>query len=182
MALEFLTQHPAPSIVLIVCAIVLMLLAFLRREDTMIADKVFLIIAFFFGILALVVVGLTFLNGGYGTAFLVIFLITGFVLVLKPLENLTWSLILALAVAGLVVYLLYKFLPGPILSWLVPWGLVIIFFVIFLVVFFPLRALEFVLDFLAKIIGWRPIAFIVSILAFIESVLSFFGSSIGNIL
>jgi hypothetical protein len=39
-----------------------------------------------------------------------------------------------------------------------------------------------VLDFLAKIIGWRPIAFIVSILAFIEGTLSFFGSSIGDVL
>ncbi|UCD92989.1 MAG: hypothetical protein JSV43_03500 [Methanobacteriota archaeon] len=182
MALEFLTQHPVPSVILIVCAIALMLLALLRREDTMIADKVFLIIAFVFGIVALVVTGLTFLNGGYRTAFLVVFAITGFVLFLKPLENITWSLILALAIAGLVVYLLYKFLPEPILSWLVPWGLIIIFFILFLVIFFPLRALEFVLDFLAKIIGWRPVAFIVSILAFIEATLSFFGSSIGDVL
>lgn len=148
----------------------------------MIADKVFLIIAFVFGILALVVVGLTYLDGSYRAAFLVVFLVTGLVLVLKPLENITWSLVLALVIAGIIVYLVYKFLPESIVSMLVPWGFIIIFVVLFLIIFFPLRALEFVLDFLGKLIGWRPVALIVSILAFIEGALSLFGSSIGDIL
>jgi hypothetical protein len=179
--LEFLTQPPIPSAVLLVCAIVLMMLAFLKREDTMIADEVFLVLAFIFGILALVILVLTFLNGGYAVVFLVLFLLTGLILVLKPLEHITWSIVLALIIAGVVVFLLYTFLPEGIVSWLNPWGFVIIFFVVFFAVFFPLKAVEDVLDFLGKVIGWRPVAIVISILAFIEAVLSLLGTSIGSL-
>lgn len=112
-----------------------------------------------------------------GWDILVLGLVTGFALSLKPIKDMKWAALITLGVGGLIMILFWLFVPSA------PSTLLIILIILLMLIIY--MALKFIEDFytiLSSVLTSPPIAVGLGVLCIIEGILLILNSSLLEIL
>lgn len=161
--------------ILIVSGIVLFLDIFEwkagKEEDWKWKLKLIAAAGFIFGILDLIIVASGWSTGTMDTATIVIFIVAGLALTLAPTVKLPMAGLIALGIGGVSAFFISGFIHNM-------WVIAAVFIVIVAIIFAFAKAVEEVLDFIGKILGFPLVSIILGILCVIQGILLIFGSSI----
>ena len=133
--------------------------------------KLLAAIGFVFGILDLIVVASGWSQGVMDTATIVIFILAGLALTLAPTVKLPLAGLLALGVGGVAAFFISGFIHNM-------WIIAAVFIIIVAVIFLFAKAVEEVLDFLGKILGFPLVSIILGVACILQGVLLILGTSI----
>lgn len=162
------------NIILIITGIILFLdiLEWMKsKEEWKWKLKLLAGIGFIIGILDLIVVASGWSQGIMDTATIVLFILAGLALTLAPTVQLPLAGLLALGVGGVAAFYVSGFIHNM-------WVIAAVFIVIVAVIFLFAKAVEEVLDFLGKILGFPAISVILGSLCIVQGILLLLGSSL----
>ena len=173
--LEFLTSSPMPELLLLLGGLIGVAIAFLGDKKGMWIDNVARILGFFVGAV-LIAMALAMLIDKVGaTSTWAIALLLGIALFFKIFKKVPVALLVALLLAAVVGFLLYTINADTIV-------ILIAVVVVVLLVYVLVRIVEAVADFIGRVLGLRPVLFILGLVAMIEAALLFMGNSISGLL
>jgi len=135
-------------------------------------SRVLVALGFFVGILALVLVYQLFLSGSYDPVTLGILAVTGLMLFLRPVKNIRWAALVALAAGLLASYYAYSLFRVSTTV------LVIVFAAATLLVYLLFKFFEDLLGIIGGILSFPPIAVIIGIICVVQGVLILMGASL----
>lgn len=148
------------------------------------AEKAIAVLGFFVGVLLLVTCGAVWWKQAWdlGTRFLL--LVAGLALFLKPLRDVPWAALVALAVGALCVAAVYLFLPLPeaVLGVSSAWIYLVVFLTPALFAYLLFKFVEDVLKLIAMILSFKPVATIIGLTCVIQGILLLLNSSLFTIL
>jgi hypothetical protein len=134
------------------------------------------VIGFFLGILALVLVYAAFSSGHYDAFTLGVLGVAGLMLFLRPVRNVRWAALVALAAGLLASYYAYNAFQVTTTV------LIIVFVAATLLLYLLFKFAEDLLGIVAGILSFPPIAVIIGIMCIVQAILMLMGSSlIGHI-
>lgn len=173
--LEFLTDSPMPQLLLLLGGLLAVAIAILGNKPKMMIDNVARILGFLVGAV-LIVMSIALLMDKIGaTSTWIIALLLGIGLFFKIFKKVPVAIMLALILGAIVGFLLYQAGIGDIVT-------LILVVVVVLFVYIVTRFVEFIADLVGRILGLRPVLFILGLLAMVEAALIFAGNSLSNLL
>lgn len=135
-------------------------------------SRILVVIGFFIGILALVLVYAVFSSGHYDVFTLVVLGVAGLMLFLRPVRNVRWAALVALVVGLLASYYAYNAFQVTTTV------LIIVFVAATLLLYLLFKFAEDLLGIVAGILSFPPIAVIIGIVCVVQAVLMLMGSSL----
>ncbi len=133
--------------------------------------KLLAAVGFILGIIDLIVVASGWSRGIMDTATIVLFILAGLALTLAPTVQLPLAGLLALGVGGVAAFYVSGFIHNT-------WVIAAVFIVIVAVIFIFAKAVEEVLDFLGKILGYPAVSVILGFFCIAQGILLLLGSSL----
>ena len=111
---------------------------------------------------------------------IILFIIAGLALMLKPIKDFPWAALMGLIAGGLAAGAVYFFLPlpetvGGIAS---IWVYLIIFFVPAIIVYMVFKFIEDILKLLGIILASKPVTLIIGIVCIVQGVLLLLGQNL----
>ena len=111
---------------------------------------------------------------------IILFIIAGLALMLKPIKDFPWAALMGLIAGGLAAGAVYFFLPlpetvGGIAS---IWVYLIIFFVPAIIVYMVFKFIEDILKLLGTILASKPVTLIIGIICIVQGVLLLLGQNL----
>ena len=158
------------SIVLL--AVGFVCLAPLFRGPLKPVSRVLVVIGFFLGLLALVLVYVVFSSGHYDVFTLVILGVAGLMLFLRPVRGVRWAALVALGVGLLASYYVYNTFQVTTTV------LVIVFVAVTLLLYLLFKFAEDLLGIIGGILSFPPIAIIIGIACILQAILVLMGTSL----
>ena len=181
MAIAELIANPVPEIVLLVGGFLALLIGIVGKSDKTSLDEIAVFLAFFVGLFMIVLAILIAVYGDQPTSTMLVMGILGMCLFSRAFKKIKWAFIISVLIAGVLALLLHLLATNLSIGFLTPTVILIIAFVAFIILFLILKAIETTFRFLGGAISFRPIMFIGGILAIIEGVLLFMGSSLSAV-
>lgn len=135
-------------------------------------SRVLVVVGFFIGILALVLVYEIFSSGHYDVFTLGILGVAGLMLFLRPVRNLRWAALVALAVGLLVSYYAYNAFHVTTTV------LIIVFVAATLLLYLLFKFAEDLIGIIGGILSFPPIAVIIGIICIVQAILMLMGTSL----
>jgi hypothetical protein len=135
-------------------------------------SRILVVIGFFIGILALILVYAVFSSGHYDVFTLVVLGVAGLMLFLRPVRNVRWAALVALAVGLLASYYAYNAFQVTTTV------LIIVFVAATLLLYLLLKFAEDLVGIIAGILSFPPIAVIIGIVCVVQAVLMLMGTSL----
>jgi hypothetical protein len=171
LMLEFLTESPMPELLLLLGGLLGIAIALLGNNPRSSVDNIARAIGFLVGAL-LMVMSATMLWDSIGaTSTWLIGFLLGIGLFFKIFKKVPVAAMLALMLGAVVGFILYDMGVDTIV-------LAIAVLVVIILVFVLTRFVEFIADLVGRILGLRPVLFILGILGLIEAALLFSNSSL----
>jgi hypothetical protein len=169
--LEFLTESPIPELLLLLGGLLAITIAILGNNPGTAVDNIARILGLFIGALLMLMSALMLWDGiGAMSTWLIGFLL-GIGLFFKIFKKIPAAIMLALMLAAVVGFFLYD---AGINTTLVA----IAALVVLVLVYALTRFVEFIADLAGRILGLRPVLFILGLLGMIEAGLLFMNSSL----
>jgi hypothetical protein len=182
MAIEELIASPVPEIALLVGGLLAIIIAILGSSKKTRLDEVAIVLAFFVGIFMIALAILEIAYGDVPISTVIVLGILGFSLFSRGFKKIKWAFIISILIAGGIGLLLNHLATTFSLEFLSLTVILIIAFVIFIVLFLILKAIETTVRFTGAVVSFRPIMFVGGLLAVLEAVLLFMGTSISGLL
>jgi hypothetical protein len=135
-------------------------------------SRILVVIGFFIGILALVLVYAVFSSGQYDVFTLVVLGVAGLMLFLRPVRNVRWAALVALVVGLLASYYAYNAFQVTTTV------LIIVFVAATLLLYLLFKFAEDLLGIISGILSFPPIAVIIGIICVMQAILMLMGSSL----
>jgi hypothetical protein len=135
-------------------------------------SRILVVIGFFLGILALVLVYAAFSSGHYDAFTLGFLGVAGLMLFLRPVRNVRWAALVALAAGLLASYYAYNAFQVTTTV------LIIVFVAATLLLYLLFKFAEDLLGIVAGILSFPPIAVIIGIMCIVQAILMLMGSSL----
>jgi hypothetical protein len=135
-------------------------------------SRILVVIGFFLGILALVLVYAAFSSGHYDAFTLGVLGVAGLMLFLRPVRNVRWAALVALAAGLLASYYAYNAFQVTTTV------LIIVFVAATLLLYLLFKFAEDLLGIVAGILSFPPIAVIIGIMCIVQAILMLMGSSL----
>jgi len=135
-------------------------------------SRILVVIGFFLGILALVLVYAAFSSGHYDAFTLGVLGVAGLMLFLRPVRNVRWAALVALAAGFLASYYAYNAFQVTTTV------LIIVFVAATLLLYLLFKFAEDLLGIVAGILSFPPIAVIIGIMCIVQAILMLMGSSL----
>ena len=172
------------EMVLIIGGLLAVASAVVGHKKERLMDDFLVILGFIAGAVILVV-GLISLtkSGSLPTSSIIILFALGLGLFLHLVKKIKIAALIALVIGIVIGYLLYHASKAyNLTSWLTPTVIIIIAFVIMIIIYVMLKFFEDLISIAGGILSFRPVMFIVGLLAMIEAVLLMSGSSLSDLL
>jgi len=182
MDLSELIASPLPEYALLIGGFLAILIAIMGRREGTYLDEIAVVLAFFVGLFMVALSVLSYLYGDQETSTLWVLGILGFSLFSRAFKKIKWAAIVALIIAGLLAYAIYVAAASFSLGFVTTEIILVIAFVVFIVLFLVLKAIESTVRFLGAVISFRPILLVGGMLAVIEAVLLFLDTSLSSLL
>ena len=157
---------------IVLLAVGFVCLAPLFRGPLKPVSRVLVVIGFFLGILALVLVYVVFSSGHYDVFTLVILGVAGLMLFLRPVRGVRWAALVALVVGLLASYYVYN--TFQVASTV----LIIVFVAATLLLYLLFKFAEDLLGIMGGILSFPPIAIIIGIACILQAILILMGTSL----
>jgi hypothetical protein len=171
--LEFLTESPTPELLLLLGGILGVGIAILGNNPRTAMDNIARVLGFFVGGL-LMIMSVAMLWDGIGaTSTWLIGFLLGIALFFKIFRKVPAAAMFALMLGAIVGFVLYDAGVDTIV-------LAIAVLVVIIIVYVLTRFVEFIADLVGRILGLRPVLFILGILGLIEAALLFMNSSLSG--
>lgn len=135
-------------------------------------SRVLVAVGFLIGILALVLVYLLFSSSRYDLFTLGILAVAGLMLFLRPIKNVRWAALIALAVGMLASYYAYSAFHVSTTV------LIVVFVAATLLLYLLFKFAEDLLGIIGGILSFPPIAIIIGVACVVQAVLIMLGSSL----
>lgn len=135
-------------------------------------SRILVVIGFFLGILALVLVYAAFSSGHYDAFTVGVLGVAGLMLFLRPVRNVRWAALVALAAGLLASYYAYNAFQVTTTV------LIIVFVAATLLLYLLFKFAEDLLGIVAGILSFPPIAVIIGIMCIVQAILMLMGSSL----
>jgi hypothetical protein len=171
--LEFLTQSPVPELLLLLGGILGVAIAILGNSPRTAVDNIARILGLFAGGLLMLMSVIMLWEGIGATSTWLIGFLLGIALFFKIFRKVPVAAMLALMVGAIVGFILYD-------AGIDTTVLAIAVLVVIIIVFVLTRFVEFIADLVGRILGLRPVLFILGILGLIEAALLFMNSSLSG--
>lgn len=169
--LEFLTESPMPELLLLLGGLLAIAIALIGNNPRTAVDNIARILGLFVGALLMLMSAMMLWDGiGAMSTWLIGFLL-GIGLFFKIFKKVPVAIMLALMLAAVVGFFLY----GAGISTTV---VAIAALVVLVLVYALTRFVEFIADLAGRILGLRPVLFILGLLGMIEAGLLFMDSSL----
>lgn len=157
---------------IVLLAVGFVCLAPLFRGPLKPVSRVLVVIGFFLGILAFVLVYVIFSSGHYDVLTLVILGVAGLMLFLRPVRGVRWAALVALVVGLLASYYAYNTFQVTTTV------LIIVFIAATLVLYLLFKFAEDLLGIIGGILSFPPIAIIIGIACILQAILILMGTSL----
>ncbi len=177
-----LTTSPMPELLLLLGGLIALVIAIVGRSKKTIIDNVAVALGFIVGAVMIVEAVMIALNGTWPGSTMWITGILGFGLFMRVFRKVKVALIVSLVAALITGVGLYLIEKSAHTGFLTPIVIVIIALVVMALVYGFLGVAEFFADLAGAIVSWRPVLFILGILALVEAVLLFTNSSLSAII
>ncbi len=182
MVLEELASSPVPEASMAIGGFLAILIAIMGEKEDSWLDELAVFLAFFIGLFMAGMAIILYLND-YGTTSTILVLgVLGFALFSRTFKEVKWAIIISLIVGGLAAYGMYLAATQFGLGFLSTTVILVMAFIIFVIVFVILKAVEATISFLGSVVSFRPLLFIGGALALLEAVLVFAATSLSAIL
>ena len=135
-------------------------------------SRVLVVVGFFLGVFALILVYAAYSSGHYDVFTLVVLGVAGLMLFLRPVRNVRWAALVALVAGLLVSYYAYNVFQ------LTTTVLIIVFAAATLLLYLLFKFAEDLLGIIAGILSFPPIAVIIGIACVAQAILLLMGSSL----
>ena len=179
--LGFLTAEPIPAITLIAGGVLSIAVAVYGHREDSYWDEVGTFFAFILGIAMLVMAFALWNEEAVGSFTLGVIIVLALTLFLKPLRQIPWGGVLGAVVGGVAALFASFFLPSKVFGvdeWII---LVIIFLVVGTIVHTIFHFLEDLLAIASMVLEWKPVMIVIGLVALVEGILLFAGSSIASL-
>jgi hypothetical protein len=171
LMLEFLTESPMPELLLLLGGLLGVTVALLGNNPRTVVDNIARILGLFIGALLMLMSVMMLWDGiGAMSTWLIGFLL-GIALFFKIFKKVPVAIMLALMLAAVVGFLLYDAGINTIV-------IAIAALVVLILVYALTRFVEFIADLVGRILGLRPVLFILGLLGMSEAGLLFMNSSL----
>jgi hypothetical protein len=157
---------------IVLLAVGFICLAPLFRGPLRLISTILVVIGFFVGILALVLVYMIFSGGSYDAFTLGILGVAGLMLFLRPVKNVRWAAFVALAAGLLVSYYTYGAFH------ITTTVLIIVFAAATLLLYLLFKFAEDLLGILGSILSFPPVAVIIGVVCVVQALLVLMGASL----
>jgi hypothetical protein len=157
---------------IILLAVGFVCLAPLFRGPLKPVSRVLVVVGFFVGILALVLVYAVFSSGHYDVFTLVILGVAGLMLLLRPVRGVRWAALVGLAVGLLASYYAYNAFHVTTTV------LIIVFVAATLLLYLLFKFAEDLVGAIGGILSFPPIAVIIGIICVLQAILILMGTSL----
>jgi hypothetical protein len=157
---------------IVLLAVGFVCLAPLFRGPLRPVSRVLVVIGFFLGILAIVLVHVVFSSGHYDVFTLVILGVAGLMLFLRPVRGVRWAALVALVVGLLASYYAYNTFQVTTTV------LIIVFVAATLLLYLLFKFAEDLLGIIGGILSFPPIAIIIGIACILQAILNLMGTSL----
>jgi len=157
---------------IVLLAVGFVCLAPLFRGSLKLISRVLVVVGFFLGVLALVLVYVVFSSGHYDVFTLVILGVAGLMLFLRPVRGVRWAALVALAVGLLASYYAYTTFQVTMIV------LIIVFVAATLLLYLLFKFAEDLLGSIGGILSFAPIAIIIGIACILQAILVLMGTSL----
>ena len=169
--LEFLTESPMPELLLLLGGLLAIAIAILGNNPRTAVDNIAKVLGLFVGALLMLMSAIMLWDGiGAMSTWLIGFLL-GIALFFKIFKKVPVALMLALMLAAVAGFFLYD-------AGMSTTVVAIVSLVVLVLVFVLTRFVEFIADLVGRILGLRPVLFILGLLGMIEAGLLFMDSSL----
>jgi hypothetical protein len=135
-------------------------------------SRILVVVGFFLGILALVLVYVIFSSGHYDIFTLGVLGVAGLMLFLRPVKGVRWAALVALAVGLLASYYAYNAFHVTMTV------LIIVFVAATLLLYLLFKFAEDLLGIIGGILSFPPIAVIIGIVCVLQAILILMGTSL----
>lgn len=169
--LEFLTESPMPELLLLLGGIIAIAIALLGNNPRTAVDNIARVLGFIVGGLLMVMSAMMLWEGIGATSTWLIGFLLGIGLFFKIFKKVPVAAMLALMVGAIVGFILYDAGVDTIV-------LAIAVLVLIILIYVLTRFVEFIADLVGRILGLRPVLFILGALGMIEAALLFMNSSL----
>ncbi len=181
MDLSVLAEDPFPAIALVGGGLLSCFIAFYGKRDDSHLDELATYAGFIIGVVMAVMAVFVAIRETVGWFSLVMLILLAVTLFLKPMKEIPWAGIAGLIAGSFAAYGASIILPASLVTGENRWiALAVVFFVVGLIVHLFFHFVEDLLKITRMILDWRPIMVIVGIVALIEGVLLFSGSSLAS--
>lgn len=182
MAIEDLIASPLPEIALLLGGILAIIIGIVGRSDKTRIDELAIVLAFFIGIFMIAMAILEVAYGDLPISTILVLGILGLSLFSRAFKKIKWAFIISVLIAGGLGLVLYHLANTFSLGFLSPTVILIIAFVVFIIIYLILKTIETTSRLLGAVISFRPIMLVGGLLAVLEAVLLFMGTSISGLL
>lgn len=169
--LEFLTSSPMPQLLLLLGGLLAVAIAILGNNPKTAVDNIARILGFLVGAVLIVMAVLLLIDKIGATSTWLIALLLGIGLFFKIFKKVPVAIMLALLLGAVVGYFLYQANIDNTVT-------LVLVVVVVLFVYIVTRFVEFLADLIGRILGLRPVLFILGLLAMVEAALILAGSSL----
>jgi len=176
-----LAASPMPEMLLLLGGLIALVIAIVGKNPKTKIDNIAVILGFFVGAVMIIEALLLVAAGGRPGSTILIMGLLGFGLFMRVFRKVKVALIIALVGAlltGVGLYMLEKSLHTGLLS---PLVILIIALVVMVIIYGLLGVAEFFADVAGALLSWRPVLFVIGLLALVEAVLLFTGSSLSAV-
>jgi hypothetical protein len=182
MAMEEFLTSPTPELALLAGGLLAIIIGVVGNSDKTHIDEVAVVLAFIVGISMVALAIMEVVYGSLPTSTVLILGILGFSLFSRGFKKIKWAFIISVLIAGGIGLLLNYLATTYSIGFMSGTVIIVICVVIFFILFLLLKAIETITRFLGAVISFRPIILVGGLLAIVEAVLLFMGSSISGLL
>jgi hypothetical protein len=169
--LEILTESPMPELLLLLGGIIAVAIALLGNNPRTAVDNIARVLGFIVGALLMVMSAMMLWEEIGATSTWLIGFLLGIGLFFKIFKKVPVAAMLALMVGAIVGFILYDAGVDTTV-------LAIAVLVVIILMYVLTRFVEFIADLVGRILGLRPVLFILGVLGMIEAALLFMDSSL----
>ncbi|MFP4170232.1 MAG: hypothetical protein ACLFUV_04320 [Methanomassiliicoccales archaeon] len=181
MEISELIAPPVPEIALISGGLLAVIIGVIGESHRTYADEVAVFIAFFVGLFMLALGVLTYLYGDRQMSTVLVLGVLGFALFSRGFRKVKWAVIVSLLVAGGVGYGLHLAVEALSITFLSTEIILVVAFVVFIILFLILKAIEGTLRLAGAAVSFRPILFLGGLVAIAEGVLLYLDTSLSHL-
>jgi hypothetical protein len=183
MELADLALSPYPEIFLAVGGIIALTIAIVGRSDKTYVDEVAIGLSLVVGVFMMVMAFLVWDEGGWDNSTFIVLGVLGYGLFMRLFKEVKWAALVAIGVAIVVFLLLTGVAEGDsaaadLLSETV---IVVISLVAMFIVYLMLKFFEDISDMFGALVSFRPVLFVLGLMALVEVALILMDSSLSQL-